>query len=279
MKLKIKNRIFESLNHTCVMGILNVTPDSFSDGGKFLSLEKAVSHAQKMIQNGAEIIDIGGESSRPGSKKLSTEDEVNRVIPVICELRKKEPNCIISVDTCKSSVAQLAIDAGADIVNDITGLQYDEKIADVVAETGAGLILMHMRGTSETMQNECNLVYDDVVKDIYQFLDNATKIAISKGCSKESIVIDVGLGFAKTVQQNVELLKKIDEFKTLEFPILMGPSRKSFIGALLDIPNPEKRIWGTGGVVAYLANKDIDIIRVHDVREMKEMLIILDVLK
>ncbi len=278
MKLKIKNRILDCQNHTCIMGVLNVTPDSFSDGDKYFSLDKVVAHAEKMLNDGADIIDIGGESSRPGADRLTLDEEISRTIPVICELRKRVPNCVISIDTCKSSVARLAIDVGADIVNDISGLQYDKDMVNVVSETGAGLILMHMRGTPKTMQNGCNLIYDNVVQDVYKFLDNATKTAINKGCSKESIAIDIGLGFSKTVEQNIELLKKIDEFKKMDFPILVGASRKSFIGSILDIEEPKKRLWGTGGVVAYLANKRVDIVRVHDVREIKEMLIMLEVL-
>lgn len=251
-----------------LMGIVNVTPDSFSDGGEFYRPEHAIEHALQLLADGAEIIDIGGESTRPGADELSVEEESSRVVPVIAGLKKSAPDCIISIDTRKSGVAEAALEAGADIVNDVSGLQYSPDMADLAARYGAKLVLMHMRGTPENMQSPENLQYDDVVEEVVNFLVDAADKAISAGVRRENIIIDPGIGFSKTVEQNFALLNRVDQFKATGYEVLVGPSRKSFIGKTLDIVEPKERIWGTAGAVAYLAWRKVDIIRVHDVKEM-----------
>ena len=271
MILKIKERELTCGKTSYIMGILNVTPDSFSDGGDFFDPKSAVSHALQMISDGADIIDIGGESTRPGADELSCDEEISRVVPVISQLRVTAPNCIISIDTRKAKVARAAINAGADIINDISGLQFSKEIAQVAADTGAGLILMHMRGTPETMQNNDNLIYKNIVQDIISFLEEAIEYACSVGVSKYQIAIDPGLGFSKNQDQNISILNRINEFKSMNVPILVGHSRKSFIGKVLNESDPSQRIWGTAGVTAYLAMNKIDILRVHDVKEMNDV--------
>ena len=276
-KFKFRDRDFELGDKTHIVGILNVTPDSFSDGSLYLSPEKAVKHAIEMLDNGADIIDIGGESTRPGSKPVSTDEEISRVVPVIAELRKKRPLSVISVDTCKSEVAEEALKAGTDIINDIGGLRDSRKMAEVAAKSGAGLILMHMRGTPETMQSLTE--YGNLISDIISSLENSIKMAESAGIEGDHIVIDPGIGFAKTTGQNLEILKNMDKFVELGYPLLLGPSRKSFIGTVLDRKEPAERIFGTAGVVAWLAMKSVDFVRVHDVREMSDVLKIIESIK
>lgn len=254
------------------MGVLNVTPDSFSDGGCFSNTETAVACALKMLDNGAEIIDIGGESTRPGAEEISPSEELQRVVPVIQTLRKKAPKCIISIDTRKSEVALRAIEAGADIINDISGLQYSKDMAKVAAETNAGLIIMHMRGTPQSMQSSENLEYGDIVEEVKGFLLEATKKAIAAGVAKTNIMLDPGIGFSKNTKQNLEILGNIGSFKELGFPILVGASRKSFIGEVLNEKNPKDRIWGTAGVMAWLSLNNTEIIRVHDIKEMHQVI-------
>lgn len=277
MILKIKERELECGNGSYIMGILNVTPDSFSDGGNFFDPNLAVEYALQMIDNGADIIDVGGESTRPGAVELSCEEEVSRVVPVITKLRKLSPNIIISVDTRKADVAKAAVDAGADIINDISGLQFSKEIAKVAADTGVGLILMHMRGTPDTMQNVENLCYKDLVEEILSFLDKAIADAVSAGVDRAQIAVDPGLGFSKNTEQNIEILNNIDRFRVLSVPILVGHSRKSFIGEILNEECPTNRIWGTAGVTAYLAMKKVDILRVHDVKEMRDVVTLTNV--
>jgi dihydropteroate synthase len=254
------------------MGILNVTPDSFSDGGQWVEPQRALDHATAMLANGAQIIDVGGESTRPGADFIPVEDEISRVVPVIARLKKLNPHCIISIDTRKSAVAKAALKAGATMLNDISGLEFSPDMATLAAEYDASLVIMHMRGTPESMQNSDNLQYTNVVDEVCCFLENAATKAVNAGVTPDKIIVDPGIGFSKNYAQNLELLTNIDKIKALGFRVLVGPSRKAFIGQALRINEPEQRKWGTAGVVAYLAMLNIDIIRVHDVREMAEML-------
>jgi len=276
MPLKMKERELECGKRSYIMGILNVTPDSFSDGGNFFDPQAAVNHALQMIEDGADIIDVGGESTRPGANELSCSEEIARVVPVIEKLRSASPDCIISIDTRKGDVARAAVLAGADIINDISGLQFCSEIAKVAAQTGAGLILMHMRGTPKTMQSVDNLEYSDVVCVVSTFLSEAIDKAVKAGVKRNQIAIDPGIGFSKNCEQNIAILNRIDEFKALNVPVLIGHSRKSFIGQILEECDPADRVFGTAGVTAWLAMNNTDIIRVHDVKEMKQALTLFD---
>lgn len=273
MKFKFKDREFECGKNSRLMGILNVTPDSFSDGSQFLNHEKAIDHALEMFESGADIIDIGGESTRPGATEVSIEEEINRVIPVLSKLKSIKPDMIISIDTTKKQVVEVALKEGADIINDISGLQFNPQIAKLAAEHKAGLILMHMRGTPATMNSLRE--YDDLICEIRKFLENAAKIAIDAGVAQDHIMLDPGIGFAKNSTQNIEIMQKINSFSDLGYPLLVGPSRKSFIGEILKESEPNKRIWGTAGAIAWLAIKKVDFIRVHDVREMHDVIAVI----
>ena len=249
---------------TLIMGVLNVTPDSFSDGGCYLDVAAAINHAKKMVEDGADVIDIGGESSRPGASPASTEEELSRVHPVV-EGIVDEVSVPVSIDTCKSAVARRALESGANIVNDITALCGDAEMAKVVAEMNAGVILMHMRGTPRTMQQLP--VYGDVVSEISSWLQRRIEEAETNGVPPDKIVIDPGIGFGKTVDHNLEILRRIDEFRNLNKPVLIGTSRKSFIGKILDLPVND-RIEGTAATVAWAIAHGADMIRVHDVKTM-----------
>jgi dihydropteroate synthase len=249
------------------MGILNVTPDSFSDGGCYLGVDRAISHAHKMVEEGADIIDIGGESSRPGALPVSIDEEFARVLPVIEELAS-ETTALISIDTYKSAVAHQALQSGAHIVNDITALG-DVDMARVVADMNAGLVLMHMKGTPRTMRRSS--VYQDVISEILAFLQRRIGDAQAKGVHLNQIMIDPGIGFGKTVAHNLEILRRLDEFRCLDRPLLIGTSRKSFIGKILDLPNPEDRLEGTAATVAWAIVRGADVVRVHDVKSMRQV--------
>ncbi|MFH1721505.1 MAG: dihydropteroate synthase [Candidatus Altiarchaeota archaeon] len=246
---------------TKVMGILNVTPDSFSDGGRFNDVGSAVEQATRMIAEGADIIDVGGESSRPGAKEVSASEEWMRVKPVLEEI--KELGVPISIDSYKPEVAEKALDLGASIVNDISGLR-NEKMMELVSERGCPVALMHMKGTPRNMQE--NPTYGDVVSEIKSFFSERIKSAEDAGIQRKNIILDPGIGFGKTVKHNFEIIKRLDEFKELGCPILLGPSRKSFIGEVLDLPADE-RLEGTLAVLAVAVEKGVDIVRVHDVAE------------
>ena len=248
-----------------IMGILNVTPDSFSDGGRFLSPDAAVKRALIMEKEGADIIDVGGESSRPGAEPVPVEEELRRVIPVLERLRGKL-RIPISIDTTKAEVAEAALRAGASIVNDISALRFDPAMASVVAEFGAGLVLMHMLGTPKTMQQAPH--YEDVVREVRDFLAERALYAQSQGIPREAIAVDPGIGFGKTVEHNLELLRRLPELVELGFPVLVGPSRKSFIGAILGL-GVEERLEGTLAACAVAVVRGADILRVHDVREVR----------
>ena len=246
------------------MGILNVTPDSFSDGGLFFDAGIAVEHAERMVAEGADIIDVGGESSRPGADPVPTEIEMDRVLPVIEKLAKtvKIP---ISIDTYKSSVARRALDLGATIVNDISALQCDPDMASVVAEAGVHVILMHIKGTPGNMQLHPH--YDSLISEIISYLKIRIQVAADAGISSDQIIIDPGIGFGKTVVHNLEIIRRLREFSSLDKPILIGTSRKSFVGKVLDLP-ADDRLEGTAAPVAVAIANGADIVRVHDVREM-----------
>lgn len=265
---------------TLLMGILNVTPDSFSDGNLFLSPEKALAHAEQMIADGADIIDIGGESTRPGAALISAEDEIQRVLPVIEELARRT-NVTISIDTTKADVARAALDAGAAIVNDISALRFDFHIADEAAKKGAGLVLMHSRGTPATMQRLPPVA--EVMKEVTTSLRSSVTMAERRGVKRESIVVDPGIGFGKTAEQNVELIAKLDQFAAAfpEFPILIGTSRKSFIGRILAGENGEPapstdRLHGTMASITAAILKGAHIVRVHDVKAAAETVKVAD---
>ena len=269
-----------------VMGVLNVTPDSFSDGGKFLDVERAVAHGKAMAEAGADIIDVGGESTRPGSQPVNAEEELRRVLPVIERLHphseghasawppfpdgrdearpSERRGFVISVDTTKAAVAERALAAGAQIVNDISALRFDPRMVAVVREHGAGVVLMHMQGTPEAMQE--NPRYADVLGEVMGFLRARIAFALDRGIRREQIAIDPGIGFGKTVEHNLVLLARLDEFQTLGCAVLVGPSRKSFIGKLLN-RQPEERIWGTAAAVAWAIAQGVHVVRVHDVAE------------
>jgi len=255
-----------------IMGILNVTPDSFSDGGRFLKPEKAFDQAMFMIESGADIIDVGGESSRPGSEGVSLDEELERVIPMI-EKISEESDIAISIDTVKSDVAEKAIDAGACIINDISGLTKDLKIAELAAERGAYVVLMHMRGTPKDMQE--NTDYDDIIAEISSFLTDSAHKAINAGVEKHRIIIDPGIGFGKSAEGNFMILKNLDRFLKLHHPILVGTSRKSFIGKALDL-DVNHRLEGSLAAACYAVLNGADIVRVHDVAETKRALTIIE---
>lgn len=260
---------------TLVMGVLNVTPDSFSDGGKFFSVDKAVAQAAQMIAEGVDIIDVGGESTRPGSAFVSAAEEIKRVQPVIDWL-SKTTSVPISIDTTKPLVARLALDAGADIINDISGLRFDPALADEVATARAGLVLMHSRGTPQTMQQLPPV--EDILSEVTNSLRESIAIAALRGVARESIAVDPGIGFGKTAEQNIELIAKLDQLvQTFTgYPILIGTSRKSFIGKLLNNAPADQRLYGTIASVAAAVMKGAHIVRVHDVKAGVEAVRIID---
>ncbi len=248
---------------THAMGALNVTPDSFSDGGRFFRLDRAVAHALKMVEEGADLIDVGGESTRPGAEPVSLDEELNRVIPVIEALSSKIDKPI-SIDSYKPEVVQRALDAGASIVNDINGLR-NEKMVELVARRSVLVCIMHMQGTPRDMQ--LNPRYECLMGEIISFLRQRAQVALGAGVRRENIILDPGIGFGKTREHNLEIMRRLSEIKSLGFPILIGTSRKSFIGLTLDLP-VEERLEGTAATVAYAIAQGANIVRVHDVKEM-----------
>ena len=253
-----------------VMGVLNVTPDSFSDGGEFYSKDRAIEHALKMVEFGADIIDVGGESTRPRSESVTEKEELDRVIPVI-ERLKRECDCPISVDTTKPVVAKEAVRAGAGMINDISMLRYGIELARVAAEHDVELVLMHSRKSPKDMQEE--IKYDDVVADVARELIQGVERAVQAGCKKEKIWLDPGIGFAKTAEQSIELLARLDEIVALGYPVLVGPSRKSFIGAFTEAEVGD-RLGGTAAAVAISIVKGARAVRVHDVAIMRQAALI-----
>lgn len=268
---------------TLIMGILNVTPDSFSDGGQFLSVDQALARSEEMIAEGADIIDVGGESTRPGGEPVSAEEEIGRVVPVI-EALASRVSTPLSVDTTKSEVARAALNAGAAIVNDISALRFDFYVADAAARAGAGLVLMHSRGTPATMHRMPPVA--DVMDEVVSSLRASIHMAERRGVAPESIVIDPGIGFGKTQEQNLELIARLDELIAVfpDYPVLIGTSRKSFIGRILadesGTPAPtSERLHGTMATITAAVLKGAHIIRVHDVKEAAETIRVSESLK
>lgn len=254
--MQIGKYIFDTENRRYVMGILNVTPDSFSDGGKWNDMDRAMAHAEQMIAEGASIIDVGGESTRPGYTMISDEEEISRVVPVIRELKKRF-DVAVSIDTYKSGVAKAAVEAGADMVNDIWGLKYDPKMAEVIAETGAACCLMHNR-------KEPN--YTDFVEDMLNDLRETVALAKNAGIADDKICLDPGVGFGKTYENNLDAIHHVDRLLELGYPVLLGTSRKSVIGLTLDLPSSE-RVEGTVATSVIGVMKGCAFVRVHDVKE------------
>ena len=252
-----------------LMGVLNVTPDSFSDGGEFFGVEPAVAKAEKMFDEGAQVIDVGGESTRPGSNPVSPEEELRRVLPVIQGMLSARPNSIVSIDTYRSSIAEAALDAGARAVNDVTALG-DPRMAGLMAERGCPIILMHMLGEPKSMQQHPR--YEDVVREVRDFLAERAQQALRAGVELQNIILDPGIGFGKTPEHNLKLLKRLDSLVELGFPVLVGVSRKSFLGKITGSEDPKSRLFGTvaANVLAY--ERGASLFRVHDVRANKEAL-------
>lgn len=268
---------------TCIMGIVNVTPDSFSDGGKYFSIDTAVAHGERLFREGADILDIGGESTRPFSDPVSVREEIQRVVPVIRELVRRVP-VPVSIDTQKAEVAREAVNAGAGIVNDISALKADPGMADIVAQAGVPVVLMHMLGTPKTMQEAP--AYKDLIPDITEFLAEAIAYAERRGIPKEKIIIDPGIGFGKTVAHNLALIKNLAAFNALDTPLLIGPSRKAFIRSILKeeytgTVDPDSRIaeTGTQAAVAAAIMNGAHIVRVHNAADSRATAGIMDAIK
>ena len=257
---------------TLLMGVVNVTPDSFSDGGRFLDPDAAVAHALRLVEDGADIVDVGGESSRPGAEPIPVDEEEARVLPVIRRLAAEHPALAISIDTRKPEVAAAALEAGACIVNDISGGR-DEAMFAVARDAEAGMVLMHMLGDPKSMQEAPH--YVDVVAEVKEFLRERIESAEFAGLGPEHLCIDPGIGFGKNLEHNLLLLRHVDALADLGRPILVGPSRKRFIGTILDLP-AEERVEGTAGAVAWLVSRGVHIVRVHDVREIARVVRVVD---
>ena len=266
---RLRTRQLELPRRPLLMGIVNVTPDSFSDGGQFLDAAAAVAHARALVADGADLLDVGGESTRPGAAAVSDEEEIARVMPVIRRL-VDEVEVPISIDTRKACVAQAAIDAGAEIINDVSGFEADPLMIGVAAATGAGVCLMHMQGTPETMQN--NPTYTNVVADVHRYLRARRDALVAAGVSRENICLDPGIGFGKSYAHNLALLRSCHALHALGCPLLVGHSRKSFLGKLLGDDTAD-RTQATVGVALGLAGQGVQILRVHDVRPVREALL------
>ncbi len=275
----IQNQRFDWGKQTYLMGVLNVTPDSFSDGGQFNRLEAALAQAERLVEAGAHILDVGGQSTRPQAVEVPLTEEIQRVIPVIQAIRS-QPGTLskipISVDTTRSSVAKAAIEAGADVINDISGATFDPQMLPSVAELKVPIILMHIRGNPETMQKLTN--YEDLIGEICDFLGQQANYAIAAGISANRIMLDPGIGFAKTGDQNLEILRHLPRFRDLGYPLLVGTSRKSFIGQILNQPDPQQRVWGTAATCCAAIAGSADVLRVHDVAEMRDVCQVADVI-
>ncbi len=252
-----------------LMGIVNVTPDSFSDGGRFLAPDRAIAHARELVGDGAELLDVGGESTRPGAREVSAEVELSRVAPVVAGL--EDVDAAISIDTSKAAVAGAALDAGAEMVNDVTALRHDPALAGLCAERECGVILMHMQGTPRTMQE--NPTYDDVVDDVKAFLAERIEFAVGEGISEERIWVDPGIGFGKTAAHNVELLRRLGELRELGRPLVVGTSRKRFIGELTG-RDVDDRLGGTIASNVMAIRAGADVLRVHDVAETRQAVLV-----
>ena len=276
MKLTWQNFSLDFSKKTCLMGILNVTPDSFSDGGQYFDRTLAIKRAHEMVEEGADIIDIGGESTRPGSEPVPLEEEIARTIPVIEEISKKI-KVPISIDTYKAEVAKRALDAGASIVNDISGLRFDSEMPKVVSQYKVPVVIMHIKGTPKNMQ--ANPIYEALIPEIMDYLRESIRLAMKSGIAEDKIIIDPGIGFGKTYDHNLEIIKNLHEFTLLEKPLLVGVSRKAFIGKILGDAPASERLEGTAAAVAISILNGANIIRVHDVKEMKKVAMVADAVK
>ncbi|HJU57678.1 MAG TPA: dihydropteroate synthase [Actinomycetota bacterium] len=269
---RVGERAFDCSERTLVMGILNVTPDSFSDAGKFFTDRAAIDRGAEMIDQGADVVDVGGESTRPGSDPVPADEEVRRVLPVIEQLARHISTVPISIDTRKAEVAARALEAGASIVNDVSA-GSDPVMFELAREYGAGIVLMHMQGDPQTMQ--VAPTYDDVVDEVHEYLRGRVEAAEFAGIEPDRIVVDPGIGFGKNTNHNLELLQRIDAFADLGRPVLVGPSRKRFIGTLLDLPENE-RVEGTAAAVAWSVSRGAHAVRVHDVKEIGRVVRVVD---
>ena len=267
-RIDCRGKILRISEKPMIMGILNVTPDSFSDGAAFLDPAAAVAHAHLMADDGADIIDVGGESTRPGSLPVPPDEQIRRICPVIWTLARRL-DIPISVDTTSAAVASAALEAGADLINDVSALRFDPEMAHLAARSGAPVILMHMLGDPRSMQS--NPTYTDVVREVKQFLSERINFALTAGINRSQIIIDPGIGFGKTIEHNLLLLKHLADFCDLDVPILIGPSRKSFIGKILNLEDPAQRIFGTAAALAAAVLAGAHIFRVHDVKEMSQV--------
>jgi dihydropteroate synthase len=265
-------RVLDCSERTLVMGVVNVTPDSFSDGGRFLDADAAVGHALVLVEDGADVVDVGGESTRPGSDPVTVEEERARVVPVIERLAAAHPALPISIDTRKPEVAEAALGAGACIVNDVSGGR-SEGMFEVVREAGAGMVLMHMLGEPKTMQEAPR--YDDVVADVKEYLRERIEAAEFAGIPAEALCVDPGIGFGKNLEHNLALLRGLGALTDLGRPVLVGPSRKRFIGTILDLPEDE-RVEGTAGAVAWAVAQGANLVRVHDVKQIVRVVRVVD---
>jgi dihydropteroate synthase len=257
---------------TLVMGVLNATPDSFSDGGRFATVDAAIAHGLALFEAGADLVDVGGESTRPGSTAVSPEEEIRRVAPVIAGLRQRGAS-YLSVDTSKAAVAAAALDAGADLVNDVSGFRFDPALALLAAARGVPVVAMHLRGTFATMHEPPS--YRDVMGEVAAELRESLALAAAAGLSRERIILDPGIGFAKKVSHSLEVLARLGELRALDRPLLVGPSRKSFLGKVLELPAGE-RVFGTAAAVAASVLGGAHLLRVHDVREMLQVVRVCD---
>jgi dihydropteroate synthase len=276
MKLTWRNYSFDFSKKTYIMGVLNVTPDSFSDGGLYFDISAAIEKAHRIAEEGADIIDIGGESTRPGSEQITIEEELKRIIPVI-EALAGEISIPISIDTYKSEIARRALDAGASIVNDISGLRFDPKMPEVVSQNNVPVVIMHIKGTPRDMQQ--NPQYEALIPEIMDYLRTGITIARKAGIPDDKIVIDPGIGFGKTYEDNLKIIHDLHEFSFFRKPILIGPSRKAFLGKILgDVPVTD-RLEGTAAAVSVSIMNGANIIRVHDVKEMVKVAKVADAIK
>jgi dihydropteroate synthase len=276
MKISWSDFCLDFSKKTYIMGILNITPDSFSDGGLYLDKDKAVEQASRLVEDGADIIDIGGESSRPGSEPVSVEEEISRAIPVI-EAVSKKVKVPISIDTYKAGVARRALDAGASMVNDISGLRFDPDMPKVAAEYKVPVVIMHIKGKPKDMQQ--NPVYEALIPQVMDYLKTSISLAVKSGIPEEMIILDPGIGFGKTFEHNLEIIKNLRGFSMLGRPLAIGVSRKAFIGRILGDAPPSERLEGTAAAVAISIFNGANIVRVHDVKEMAKVAKVADAIK
>lgn len=260
---RVGGKAHDLTRRSMVMGIVNVTPDSFSDGGRYFDVERAAEHGRELVRDGADILDVGGESTRPGAEPVSEVEELRRVLPVIRALRA-ESDVLISIDTFKATVAEAALEAGADIINDVSGLTHDLRMAAIAAHSSAGIVLMHMKGEPRTMQ--LNPHYDDVVREVQQFFRDRLAELSSSGINPERIVLDPGIGFGKALDHNLTLMRSLRELAVKDRPVLLGVSRKSMIGKLIGSDRMEDRAWTTVALTSYARERGVRIVRVHEVK-------------